>query len=47
MSAAYNTVFFPQEAEFHWGKKMEGYILGSFYWGYLIFQIPGGRIAEK
>ncbi|KAF4524139.1 hypothetical protein B566_EDAN012142 [Ephemera danica] len=27
-------------------KDMEGFILGAFFWGYLISQAPGGRIAE-
>jgi len=25
---------------------MQGYILGSYFWGYIVTQVPGGRIAE-
>ncbi|XP_055942792.1 sialin-like [Argiope bruennichi] len=37
----------PQDGEFIWSPKMQGVILGSFYYGYCISQIPGGRLAEK
>ncbi|KAG8182583.1 hypothetical protein JTE90_021721 [Oedothorax gibbosus] len=32
--------------EFLWSPKMQGVILGAFYYGYCISQIPGGRLAE-
>ncbi|KAH9514812.1 hypothetical protein Btru_023704 [Bulinus truncatus] len=35
------------KGEFHWTKELEGLILGAFFWGYLIFQVPGGRMSEK
>jgi len=30
-----------------WEKKIQGHILGAFFYGYLISQIPGGILAEK
>ncbi|XP_055859791.1 sialin-like [Biomphalaria glabrata] len=35
------------KAEFHWSKELEGLILGAFFWGYLVLQVPGGRMSEK
>ena len=32
--------------EFNWDEVQQSIILSSFFWGYLIFQVPGGRIAE-
>ncbi|XP_059476660.1 sialin-like isoform X1 [Neocloeon triangulifer] len=32
--------------EFEWDELTQGLILGAFFWGYLISQVPGGRIAE-
>lgn len=32
--------------EFDWNEFQQGIILSSFFWGYILFQIPGGRIAE-
>lgn len=31
---------------FDWDKGQIGIILGSFYWGYLLTELPGGRLAE-
>ncbi|XP_067685982.1 sialin-like [Haliotis asinina] len=33
--------------EFVWDKKLQGLILGSFFWGYLVLQVPGGWFSEK
>lgn len=33
--------------EFDWDEKMQGYILSSFYWGYVLTHIPGGLLAER
>lgn len=33
--------------EFSWSSEEQGMILGSFYWGYVILQIPGGMLAKK
>ncbi|GBN48339.1 Sialin [Araneus ventricosus] len=35
-----------KDGEFMWSSKMQGVVLGSFYYGYVISQIPGGRLAE-
>ena len=29
-----------------WTQPMQGLILGSYFWGYIFTQIPGGRLAE-
>lgn len=30
-----------------WHKKIQGHVLGAFFYGYLISQIPGGILAER
>jgi len=30
-----------------WEKSVQGHILGSFFYGYLVSQIPGGLLAER
>ncbi|RUS91220.1 hypothetical protein EGW08_001026, partial [Elysia chlorotica] len=35
------------KGEFRWNKELEGLLLGAFFWGYLVFQVPGGRLSEK
>ena len=29
-----------------WSQTQQGLVLGSYFWGYFITQIPGGRVAE-
>ncbi|XP_045189876.2 uncharacterized transporter slc-17.2-like isoform X2 [Mercenaria mercenaria] len=36
-----------KDGEFEWNKSVQGVILGSFFWGYLLTQIPGGWLATK
>ncbi|KXJ22953.1 Vesicular glutamate transporter 3 [Exaiptasia diaphana] len=36
-----------KRGEFKWDSKMEGVILGAFYYGYMVFQIPGGVLAMR
>lgn len=36
-----------QNAEFDWSETLQGHILGSFYYGYVVAQIPGGILAQK
>ncbi|NWV29324.1 VGLU1 protein, partial [Origma solitaria] len=36
-----------QHAEFNWDPETVGMIHGSFFWGYIVTQIPGGFIAQK
>lgn len=40
-------VCFVQDGEFVWSKQTQGFVLGAFFWGYLITQIPGGLLAQK
>lgn len=36
-----------EDGEFVWDKTIQGLILGAFFWGYLVTQVPGGWIATK
>uniref|UniRef100_A0A8C5U6R6 Solute carrier family 17 member 8 n=1 Tax=Malurus cyaneus samueli TaxID=2593467 RepID=A0A8C5U6R6_9PASS len=36
-----------QTAQFNWDPETVGLIHGSFFWGYIVTQIPGGFIANK
>lgn len=29
-----------------WTEPNQGLVLGSYFWGYLVTQVPGGRVAE-
>lgn len=33
--------------EYEWSEALQGLILSSFFWGYVITHIPGGMLAEK
>ncbi|XP_022916483.2 putative inorganic phosphate cotransporter [Onthophagus taurus] len=35
-----------RDGEFAWDEATQGIVLGSFFYGYVITQIPGGRLAE-
>lgn len=35
-----------REGEFVWDEATQGLVLGSFFYGYVITQVPGGRMAE-
>jgi len=37
----------PKDGEFDWNKETQGIILGAFFWGYLVTQIPGGWLAQR
>lgn len=32
---------------YHWDQQVQGLLLGSLYWTYMIFQIPSGVIVER
>ncbi|CAK1579850.1 unnamed protein product [Parnassius mnemosyne] len=32
---------------YDWDKKTQGLILSSFFWGYMMMQIPGGLLAKR
>uniref|UniRef100_A0A1A9WA66 Major facilitator superfamily (MFS) profile domain-containing protein n=1 Tax=Glossina brevipalpis TaxID=37001 RepID=A0A1A9WA66_9MUSC len=34
------------EGEFAWDESTQGLVLGSFFYGYVLTQVPGGRVAE-
>ncbi|XP_005991382.1 vesicular glutamate transporter 3 isoform X1 [Latimeria chalumnae] len=36
-----------QKAQFNWDSETVGLIHGSFFWGYIVTQIPGGFISNK
>ncbi len=36
-----------QKALFSWDPETVGMIHGSFFWGYIVTQIPGGFICQK
>uniref|UniRef100_A0A8C6ZBC3 Solute carrier family 17 member 8 n=1 Tax=Nothoprocta perdicaria TaxID=30464 RepID=A0A8C6ZBC3_NOTPE len=36
-----------KKAQFNWDPETVGLIHGSFFWGYIVTQIPGGFIANK
>lgn len=35
------------DGEFIWDKETQGVILGAFFYGYLVTQLPGGILAQK
>lgn len=34
-------------AEFTWDKELQGLILGAFFWGYTVMQIPSGFLSDR
>lgn len=35
-----------QSAKFQWSAYEQNIILGCFFWGYILTELPGGRLAE-
>nr|CAD7416174.1 unnamed protein product [Timema poppensis] len=35
-----------QDGPFPWDEPLQGLILSSYFWGYLVSQLPAGRMAE-
>ncbi|XP_067635141.1 sialin isoform X2 [Eurosta solidaginis] len=35
-----------KEGDFVWDEATQGLVLGSFFYGYVLTQVPGGRLAE-
>ncbi|KAM7292549.1 sialin [Ixodes scapularis] len=45
--SVYNvTTDLENRGEFSWDENVQGMVLGSFFYGYVLTQIPGGRLAE-
>merc|ERR550534_2162496 len=45
----FGTMFFSRKGEngqFNWNELEQGRILGMFFYGYVLTQLPGGRLAE-
>ena len=36
-----------QDGPFTWSKTAQGHVLGSFYYGYLVSQVPAGLLAQR
>lgn len=42
-----STDFRQVAADFDWDSQTRGLILSSFFWGYLVTQVPGGWLAAR
>ncbi|KAK3883291.1 hypothetical protein Pcinc_012328 [Petrolisthes cinctipes] len=42
-----NTPIYELEGEFDWSETIQGLVLGSFSYGYIMTQVVGGRLAER
>ena len=36
-----------EDGPFDWDREQQATILGAFFWGYILTQIPGGVLAER
>lgn len=41
-----STIPVDKDGEFAWDEATQGIVLGSFFYGYVLTQVPGGRFAE-
>jgi len=46
-SSSSNTTEDHSISEFHWSPETIGYVDASFFWGYIITQLPGGFLASR
>eukprot|EP01062_Namystynia_karyoxenos_P015700 TRINITY_DN15715_c0_g1_i1.p1 TRINITY_DN15715_c0_g1~~TRINITY_DN15715_c0_g1_i1.p1 ORF type:complete len:555 (+),score=155.36 TRINITY_DN15715_c0_g1_i1:82-1665(+) len=37
----------PMQDHFGWTNSQQGLVLSSFFWGYVVFQVPGGLLAAR
>lgn len=35
------------KGEFEWDERVQGLVLGAFFWGYVVLQLPGGQMADR
>ncbi|KAF8787064.1 Sialin like protein [Argiope bruennichi] len=42
-----NSTEIVKEGEFNWTPDVQSNIVGGFFYGYVLMQIPGGRLAER
>lgn len=45
-STTSNSTAVSSETRFNWDETQKNDILGSFFWGYILTELPGGRLAE-
>ena len=45
-NTAINATSSDKDGPFAWTEYDQGVILGMFFWGYVVSQLPGGRLAE-
>ena len=43
----YLLLFYFQSGEFNWDGDRQGLVLGSFFYGYILTQVPGGYLGER
>ena len=46
MLISFILISFCQDGPFVWGSVITGDVVGMFFAGYMVFQMPGGRMAE-
>ncbi|XP_076362082.1 sialin-like isoform X2 [Tachypleus tridentatus] len=42
-----STFKYKKDGEFAWDENLQGIILAAFFYGYILTQVPGGRLAEQ
>lgn len=45
-ATSFENVLTTSGTKYHWNKYEQNYILGCFFWGYVLTELPGGRLAE-
>ena len=46
MKVILSVFWFFSNQGFDWDQELQGHIISSFYYGYILFQVIGGRLAE-
>lgn len=46
-AALLSSLLQPHVAEFAWDSILQGFILSSFYYGYVLSHVPGGVFADR